>query len=107
GVYHIADPRPYSWREVEEVVALAVGRRARMVRGTGPLVYVAALASEWSAALEVSATIFNRDKARELLAPGWLCETEAARRDLGFEARIPLPQGLAETAAWYRAAGWL
>ncbi|HEX7088985.1 MAG TPA: NAD-dependent epimerase/dehydratase family protein [Longimicrobiales bacterium] len=107
GVYHIADPRPYSWREVVEEVARAVGRRARMVRVPGALVHAAALASEWSAALGGRATIFNRDKARELLAPGWLCETEAARRDLGFEARIPLPQGLAETAAWYRAAGWL
>jgi nucleoside-diphosphate-sugar epimerase len=52
-------------------------------------------------------TIFNRDKARELLAPGWLTETESARRVLGFETSIGLPEGLAATAAWYREHGWI
>ena len=107
GVYHVADPRPYSWTELVTEVARAVGRRARLIPVPAGLVRAAAAASEWSAAVVGRATIFNRDKARELLAPGWLCETESARRDLGFEARTPLPQGLADTAAWYRAAGWL
>jgi nucleoside-diphosphate-sugar epimerase len=53
------------------------------------------------------ATIFNREKAREMLAPGWLCETEGAKQDLGFIERIPLPRGLKETAAWYREHGWM
>jgi nucleoside-diphosphate-sugar epimerase len=52
-------------------------------------------------------TLFNRDKARELLAPGWLCETERARRELGFVPELGLAEGLRETARWYRAHGWL
>jgi nucleoside-diphosphate-sugar epimerase len=52
-------------------------------------------------------TVFNREKAREILAPGWLCETEALRDDVGFTPEIPLAEGLARTAAWYRAEGWL
>jgi len=107
GIYHVADSRPYAWSEVARLVARAVGREARLVRLPPAAFAAAAAVSEWAAALAGRATIFNRDKARELLAPGWLCETETARRDLGFEARIPLPQGLTETAAWYRAQGWL
>jgi len=30
-----------------------------------------------------------------------------AREKLGFETRIPLAQGLNETARWYRNEGWL
>ncbi len=71
------------------------------------VVRVAAAVSEFSAATVGQATILNREKAKELLAPGWLCETEAAKRDLGFEGRIPLPAGLSGTAAWYREQGWL
>jgi nucleoside-diphosphate-sugar epimerase len=52
-------------------------------------------------------TVFNREKARELLAPGWLCETEALRREVGFTSRIALADGLLRTAEWYRAEGWL
>jgi nucleoside-diphosphate-sugar epimerase len=71
------------------------------------LIAAAASVSEAAAGLVGKSTIFNRDKARELLAPGWLCETELARRDFGFEAHIPLQAGLKETADWYRANGWL
>ncbi|MGH7963447.1 MAG: NAD-dependent epimerase/dehydratase family protein, partial [Candidatus Binatia bacterium] len=107
GVYHVAEPRSYAESEFAAWIAKAVGRRAVTVRVPSWLVRAAAAASEFGAALIDRTTIFNREKARELLAPGWLCETEAAKRDLGFETRISLPEGLAETAAWYREQRWL
>jgi nucleoside-diphosphate-sugar epimerase len=107
GIYHVAESRSYAWSEVAAWIARALGRQVWVVQVPQWLVRAAAAASEFGAALAGRATIFNRQKVRELLASGWLCETEAARRDLGFEARIPLPKGLAETAAWYREQGWL
>lgn len=107
GIYHVAEARAYSWREIGMSLAHAVGRRVRTVRVPQWSVQVAATMSEWAAALRGHATIFNREKVKELLAPGWLCETDGAKRDLGFEVRIPLPAGLTATAAWYREQGWL
>lgn len=107
GLYHVAEARHYTWPEVAQLVADAVGRRARFVRVPAGLVVAAATISEWTGRLTGQSTIFSRDKARELLAPGWLCETAMAREDLGFTARIPLAQGLAETAHWYSDNGWL
>lgn len=107
GVYHVAEARSYLWQEMARMVAEAVGRRAQIVRLPGVLIAAAAAVSETAAGLVGKSTIFNRDKARELLAPGWLCETELARRDFGFEAQIPLSAGLQQTAEWYRANGWL
>ncbi len=107
GLYHVADPRPYAWRRVVELVAAAVGRRVRVLWVPPPLVRAAAAASEWGAGVAGRATIFNRDKARELLASGWLCDTAAAERELAFQSRVPLATGLTETAQWYRARGWL
>ncbi|MGH7462605.1 MAG: NAD-dependent epimerase/dehydratase family protein, partial [Longimicrobiales bacterium] len=107
GVYHIADPRAYEWREVCAMVAQAVGRRARLIRVPAFLISLAGAVSEGAGRLLGRPAIFSRDKARELLAPGWLCETEGARRELGFETAIPLGRGLLETAHWYRAHGWL
>ncbi len=106
-LYHVAEARVYAWTEVAALVAAAVGGRVRTVRVPPALVRVAAGASELGARMLGRSTIFNRDKARELLAPGWLCETVAAERDLAFVARIPLERGLKETAEWYRARGWL
>ncbi|CAN5673831.1 NAD(P)-dependent oxidoreductase [soil metagenome] len=107
GVYHIAESRAYAWADVGSMVAAAVGTRARTLRVPGWLISGLAAASEAGAAAVGRSTIFNRDKARELLAPGWLCETESARAELNFETRIPLADGLRSTAQWYREHGWL
>jgi nucleoside-diphosphate-sugar epimerase len=107
GVYHVADAHSYLWEEMARMVGDAVGRKARIVRVPAQLLALAAGVSETVAGMLGKSTIFNRDKARELLAPGWLCETELAQRDFGFEAHIPLASGLAETAKWYFDHGWL
>lgn len=107
GVFHVAEPTPYAWREVLDLVAEAVGHRTVTLTVPGGLVRAAAAVSEALARTTRRAVIFDRDKARELLAPGWTCETESARLGFGFEAAIPLAEGLDETAAWYRANGWL
>lgn len=107
GVYHVAEAQPYAWGQITDWLAKAVGRQVWAVRVPQWSIRAAAAVSEFGAAMVGRATIFNREKAEELLAPGWLCETEAVKRDLGFEVRIPLPQGLVGTASWYREHGWL
>ena len=107
GIYHIAEQRSYSWEEVGQLVGAAVDRRVRPLRVPAMLIRGLAAVSEAVAGAAGRSSIFNRDKARELLAPGWLCDTEAARLDLKFEADIPLEDGLRATAQWYREQGWL
>ena len=107
GVYHVAEARSYEWEEMARMVADAVGKKARLFKLPGAMISSAAAVSESVAGLLGKSTIFNRDKARELLAPGWLCETELARRDFGFETHIALQDGLKQTARWYRDHGWL
>jgi nucleoside-diphosphate-sugar epimerase len=107
GVYHVAEARSYDMDEMTRMVAAAVGRKPRIIHLPGPVIAAAATVTETGAGLLGKSVIFNRDKAREILAPGWLCETELARRDFGFEAQIPLQAGLNETAAWYKKNGWL
>jgi nucleoside-diphosphate-sugar epimerase len=108
GVYYVAEPRAYAWAEVCGLVADAVGRPgARRVPLPAALVSAAAAGTEAVGRLVGRPVIFDRDKAREMLADGWLCETDSARAELGFETRIPLAEGLAETARWYRAEGLL
>jgi nucleoside-diphosphate-sugar epimerase len=107
GVYHIADPQSYTWDEVGRMVGDAVGRKVRVMRVPAALIAGLAAVSETVSGLAGRSSIFNRDKARELLAPGWLCETDAARAALNFETGIPLADGLRMTAQWYREQNWL
>lgn len=106
GTYHVAEPRAYTWNAVLERVAAAVGREGVRVRVPGAVLRMAAAISEGVARLTRSPVIFDRDKAKELMAE-WLCDTAAARHELGFETSFSLAEGLQETADWYREHGWL
>jgi nucleoside-diphosphate-sugar epimerase len=107
GVYHVAETRAYHWDEMAHMVGQALGRRVRVPRIPAGVIKGAAAVSETIAGLMGKSTIFNREKAEELTVEGWLCETELARRDFGFEAHIALQDGFNETAGWYRKNGWL
>jgi nucleoside-diphosphate-sugar epimerase len=107
GIYHVAEEQAYSWHEVMELMAGAVGRQGYIVPLPQRALRAAGALSGALGRLTGTTPIFDRDKARELLAPGWLCETAGAARDFGFRASIPLARGLKETAAWYRGRGWL
>jgi len=107
GLFHIAEAEAHTWAAVCRLLGRVAGRKVRLLPIPAAAVRVAAAMSEWVAAGMGRSTMFNRDKARELLAPGWLCDTEDARRELGFVAATPLEQGLRETWQWYRNEGWL
>ena len=49
----------------------------------------------------------NRKLAEQILAPGWTCRTEKARRRLGFEAHTSLRESISRSALWYREKGWI
>lgn len=63
--------------------------------------------SEWVRRITGLPLIFDHWKAEELATGYWACSNERAKRDLGFQPRVSLADGLAETAAWYREHGWL
>jgi nucleoside-diphosphate-sugar epimerase len=107
GIYHVAEAQSYEWAEMAHMVGAALGRRVRVPRVPGSVIVAAAVATETIAGIVGKSTIFNREKANELLVPGWLCETELARRDFGFDAHIALQDGFNETANWYKLHGWL
>ena len=49
----------------------------------------------------------NNDKYYILRQRNWRCDIEPARRELGYEPKVTLEQGVPATIAWYRQNGWL
>jgi dihydroflavonol-4-reductase len=107
-VYHIAHGRPVGADELPLHLARAMGRQKVLkVPVPYPALWAAAILSEGVGHLRGKAPVFNRQKARELAAPGWVSATDKAERELGFTADIGIEVGLAMTALWYRAQGWI
>jgi nucleoside-diphosphate-sugar epimerase len=107
GVYYAAaDDRPL-YAELGAWVAAAMGvAPPRVLRLPSALSWAAAAVSEAVARVRDRQTILNLDKWREATAGSWLCDAARARAELGL-ACAPTSERLAETAAAYRAVGWL
>jgi nucleoside-diphosphate-sugar epimerase len=52
-------------------------------------------------------SMINNQKVLELSQNYWTCRTEKIKIDIGFEASMPLEEGLRETANWYSQNRWI
>lgn len=105
--YLATDGNGYTWIELASLIEKALNRRAKKVMIPLSLVTAAAALMELSGGLRGRAVTLNREKIRELKAPGWVCSIDKVREKLGFEPGYSIENGIAETARWYRDNGWL
>ncbi len=104
--YLIGDDRYVSLNELVRAVADSLGHGVRIVSLPFlPLWIAASLCEALCMPLGIEPPLFRR-------RADWFRQTRAftidkARRELGFVPRVPLAEGLARTAAWYRTRGYL
>ncbi|MEM1269637.1 MAG: NAD-dependent epimerase/dehydratase family protein [Bacteroidota bacterium] len=105
--YFVSSERPYAWSEVKRVTCAALGRSALTLPVPVALVGVVGLLSEWAGKLTGTYPPLNRDKAREIRYTCKAGSPAKAMRDFGYRQQVSLEEGIAETIAWYRQAGWM
>lgn len=94
--YFLADPQPYGTGELGTAIADAMGKRMRLPLITPLLALRAgAVVSEWTHKFTRSRPSVTRDKVRELGQKGWIGSPAAAKQDFGWEAEVPLGEGIA------------
>jgi nucleoside-diphosphate-sugar epimerase len=105
--YHAAHDEVLDQRALATLVADACGRRVLQVPLPQAAVRAVLRATGAAARLAGVPTLLGPDKAPEFLAEAWTCSSDAIARDAGWRAATAHADGLRETAAWYRAQGWL
>ena len=71
------------------------------------LVKPAAFINEKIAALFGKATTFNSDKYRIMKQRNWACDITPLKKDIGFQPKYKLKEGVEKTISWYKKEGWL
>jgi nucleoside-diphosphate-sugar epimerase len=105
--YFLASSEPVQWRTIGTAIARTVGRRVRQVDLASPVVQAASFAGEWLGRVTRTVSIANRSKAALSRHPYWVCSSARAKRELGFQESISLPDAVRQTYLWYRQTGWL
>jgi nucleoside-diphosphate-sugar epimerase len=105
-VYHLAGPRPVSFRELGETMASALG--VRQPRWSLPR-WVSMLGAR---GLEALAQLIGWTPPLTRAAVAFFSEDRAfswqkAHRELGYTPEHDLSTGLSTSVAWYRQQGWL
>jgi nucleoside-diphosphate-sugar epimerase len=94
----------WTHREFARALAQAVGTKAAVISSPGIILRLAARADQL---LRGEKAKLTTDRAAYFSHRNWVVEPKrAAPADL-WRPHIDTSQGLAETAAWYRAKGWL
>ena len=106
--YFISEDKAYTQKEFRRIVCEELGKKF-VIPVTCPLWLVkqVCVIAEWIGKVTLKASTLNRDKYKILKQRNWLCDTSEARRDFGFNPNYPLREGIRESIAWYRSAGWL
>ena len=105
--YFAAESQSYDWREMSEMIASAMDKRAARVILPEWLLPVIAAAAGLQSWFTGQPALLNDQQLLELRQRYWVCSAEKARRELGFEAQYDLETGIRLTAQWYQENGWV
>ncbi|MBM3294155.1 MAG: NAD(P)-dependent oxidoreductase [Candidatus Aminicenantes bacterium] len=106
-IFNVGHPRPCTFDELGRAAARSLGVRVRPVVIPLSGIYALTVFSEKWGALRKRPAVLDRNKFRQYLFPNWVLDVGKAAAELGFEAETSVEDGIRETMAWYRRAGWL
>ncbi|HLZ03972.1 MAG TPA: SDR family NAD(P)-dependent oxidoreductase [Bradyrhizobium sp.] len=108
-LYALADTNPdgYTISQLLSEASRAIGSRPRFMRIPAGVLLTAGTASGWWGRIRGQTPIFTAGKAREMLHPDWSVAPGEMLPQAIHQPKISIAEGFRETAAWYKAAGWL
>ena len=106
-IFFLSDGHDYPMEEIGDILAHAMGINALRIRVPRRMVMGIACSSEYLSRLSGRPFLLNKDKAEEIVQEAWVCDITKAKTLLGFEPRVPLPEGARLTVEWYKKERWL
>ncbi len=107
GTYIITQARPYTYEEVYRVLAKIFRKEEPRWRLPRPLAKLMMLPIEGFCNLAGRENFLYRRETVESVTSDRAFKIDRARTDLGYEPVYDLPEGMAETVAWYQENGYL
>ena len=106
--YFLSDGEVYQSTTFSDLIHEELGR-PWWIRITAPVwvLRVVTFFGEYIGRMTGKVTALNNDKFNILRQRNWRCDIEPARRELGYEPRVQLKEGVHRAISWYLENKWL
>ena len=106
--YFLSDGQVYQSAAFSRLIRRELGQ-PWWIRITAPLwvLRVVTFCGELAGRLTGKVTALNNDKYNIMRQRNWRCDITPARRELGFEPRVQLDEGVRRSIRWYKENHWL
>ena len=106
--FFLSDGEVYQSTTFSDLIHEELGR-PWWIRITAPVwvLRIITFIGEYIGRMTGKVTALNNDKYNILKQRNWRCDIEPARRELGFEPKVQLKEGVETTIKWYKDNKWL
>ncbi|WP_302748984.1 NAD(P)-dependent oxidoreductase [uncultured Prevotella sp.] len=106
--YILSDGEVYSSRTFSDLIQKELGVK-HVLRIVAPLWFLKTVSTVAEAMAHLTGKIsaLNRDKYNIMKQRNWQCDISPARKELGFEPKCQLPEGVRISMKWYKDNGWM
>ena len=106
--YFLSDGEVYQSSTFSDLIRRELGN-PWWIRITAPLwlLRIITFCGEYIGHLTGKVTALNNDKYNIMKQRNWRCDIEPARRELGYEPRVKLEEGVQRSIQWYKENKWL
>jgi nucleoside-diphosphate-sugar epimerase len=106
-LYNIGSDREYNWRELSDIVAEILGKKAIFLNIPHSVVTFVAGVSEVASKFRTKPSVMNWEKRSDIIQPHWRIDTSRAKAELDFVPKIGIEEGFRDTIAWYQKEKWM
>ena len=106
--YFLSDGEVYQSSTFSDLIRKELGN-PWWIRITAPIwvLRVVTFVGEYVGRLTGKVTALNNDKYNIMRQRNWRCDIEPAKKELGYEPKVKLEEGVRRSIKWYKDNGWL
>lgn len=105
--YFFTDTEDYNWAQIGKVAAKYLNKSTLAIRIPHFIIYTVAGINHLWGKIANKAMMLNLHKAKQMVAPSWMCSSKKAQKELGYVPKVGIEEGFKRSVEWYRAFKWL
>lgn len=106
--YFISSKEFYTWKQIIGIIKKTLEKKFLItINLPHSLILTLGTISELIGKLTGSVPVFNYEKGIDFIQNYWTCSIENANKDFGYEQKMSIEDGIAETVEWYKQNKWM